>query len=132
MSDRAALIAQMYEHKSDLLFVTLEQYALALDGWTLEPLYIGGDLAYVLISKGPEFHYVSFETGHRLPLKLFANRCMQLHRAFGYFETRTPKDDRRQQHFNERVGMKRIGEDAYDFHYRLADVPAHLARLACQ
>lgn len=126
------LVDLMYAHKSDLLFVTPVQYRAALEGWTLEPLYIEGDLAFVLVSKGPEFHYVSFETGHRLPLKLFANRCMQLHRRHGYFETRTPKEDRKQQHFNERVGMKRIGEDAYDFHYRLTDVPAHLVRLACQ
>jgi hypothetical protein len=126
------LIDKMYAHKSDLLFVTPAQYRAALEGWTLEPLTIAGVLAFILVSKGPEFHYVSFETGHRLPLKLFANRCMKLHRAFGYFETRTPKEDRKQQHFNERVGMKRIGEDAYDYHYRLTDVPVHLTRLACQ
>ena len=38
----------------------------------------------------------------------------------------------RDRHFNERVGMKRIGQNAYDSHYRLTDGPAHLVRLACQ
>jgi hypothetical protein len=104
------------------LFVTREQFDTNLKGWELEPVVIGGDLAFIVISKGPEFHYHSLGTGHGIPLQFARELTNRLIARHGYAETSTPKDDVRQQRFNRRFGFVAVGDDGFDIRFRIERV----------
>lgn len=116
MTDLAELLWRKAE---PVLFITREAYLEQLADWTIEPVEIDGDVAFVFLIKGPELHYDSFGTGHRIPLKLFADRIWKVVDQHGYLVTRTPKDDIRQQNINRRFGCVVTHEDEFDIHFRL-------------
>lgn len=119
------IVDLLWAKASEVLFITKEEYVRSLEGWAIEPVEIDGVLAFAILTKGPELHYDSFGTGHRIPLKLFADRIWSVVDRHGYLVTRTPKDDERQRKINQRFGCVVTGEDQYDIHFRLE-------RPACQ
>lgn len=98
------------------LFLTRAEFEKSLEGCTFDPVYVNGEAVAVFVVKGPEFHFAKFtdtpcsrEHLRKYPGSLIAQ--------YGYATTRTPKDDTRQQRFNERLGFRRYGEDEHDVLY---------------
>ena len=118
MSD-PAMIDLLWQHRPELLFVTKEQFAAALDGWEIDPRKVDGEIAFVWLSKGPELHFVCTATGKSMPKAMLRDVLQGVLDRHGYVVVKTPKDDARQQRFNRTVGFRQIGEDEYDVHLRL-------------
>lgn len=130
MADVRELI---WQDASRSLFMSREAYMRALDDWQVEPLERDGEPAFVMLTKGPEFHIVAFRTGARFPMKEFLRRLRSIADEHGYVTTRTPLYDLEQlnlvampdeasglQHeVNRRLGFVEIGRDACDIIYRL-------------
>jgi hypothetical protein len=102
-----------------LVFITREQFDRALDAWEIEPVEINGELAFATLTKGPEFHFASFETGRPISLAMIRERIEPLMERHGFVTTRTPKSEPRQHRFNRLFGFKATGEDEFFVHYRL-------------
>ena len=113
------IIDKLYDRLPPLVFVSREDFGRSLQGWAIEPVEIGGALAFVFLSKGPEFHFQSFGQHHRITMAMIRSRLDPILAAHGYAMTRTPKDDARQHRFNLRFGFEAIGEDEYDIFYRV-------------
>lgn len=101
------------------LFLTRAEFEKTLEGWTLEPVYKDGEVAVVFVVKGPEFHFQKFDPSYQAGREILRRYPGELIARYGYALTRTPKDDTRQQRFNERCGFFRIGEDENDIHYKI-------------
>lgn len=117
MTDLRELV---WQEAAPMLFMSREQFFAHLDGWTIEPFEVDGEPAFAMLTKGAEFHLVTFKTGRRFPMKAFMKRLRTMLDEHGYATTRTPKIGEDQQHrINERFGFVPIGEDWLDIHYRL-------------
>lgn len=102
------------------LFMTREQFAKSLDGWTIDPvLRDDGNISLIFVSRGPEFHFAKFGTDLQASRDLLKKYPGELIAQHGYALTKTPKTDTRQIRFNERLGFCRVGEDEFDIHYRI-------------
>ena len=118
MTDRAQCIDLLFA--ATPLFITREQFAQSLDGWTLDPvLRDDGSIGIIWVSKGPEFHFAKFGTDiqfTKTTLKKYPGDIIKQH---GYALTKTPKTDTRQLRFNTRLGFFQVGEDEFDIHLRI-------------
>jgi len=113
----------LWQRVKNTLFISKEQFLAALDGWAIDPIYVGGDLAFATLTKGPEFHFDSFGTKHSIPMRVIRARLQDIIGRYGYAMTRTPKDDAKQQRINKMFGCVVTGEDEYDLHYRIERLP---------
>ena len=101
------------------LFITREQFARSLEGWTFDPIYTDGVMSVVFIVKGAHFHFAKFDKKFQASRAVLAKYPGSLIAKYGYAETKTPKDDMRQRRFNEKLGFVATGEDEYDITYRI-------------
>ena len=108
---------------SPSLFITKEAFVQNLAGWDIKPVMVDGVLAFITVQKGPDFHFQSLGTGHRITLRMIRDFLEPIIREHGFAATRTPKGDTRQRRFNERFGFKQVGEDVFDIHYRIEELP---------
>lgn len=109
----------LWEQLKGVLYVTPEQFAEGFDGCEFDPLRReDGSIWALFIIKGPEFHFVKFgdDAADKSVLRKYPGSLIEKH---GYALTKTPKEDTRQQRFNERLGFYRVGEDEFDIHYRI-------------
>lgn len=113
----------LWEKAEPLLFISKEAFLEWLEGWTIEPVYIEGELAFATLQKGPLFHFQSFDTKHPIKRKMIREFLGKIIAEHGYAETRTPIDDERQHHFNRLMGFEMVGEDAFDTHFRIERLP---------
>lgn len=116
---RNEAIDTLWGLKPELLFVTREQFAAALDGWDIDPREAGGEVAFIWITKGTEVHYVSLGTGRAMPTAMVRDVLQRVIDRHGYATVKTPKQDLRQQRFNRTLGFYQTGEDEYDVHLRM-------------
>lgn len=113
----------LFERLPETLFITKDQFLESLAGWEIEPFEIEGDLAFVTLTKGPEFHFQVFGTKHPISMTLIRTWLQKVIDAHGHVATKTPKEDARQHRFNRRFGFYVTGEDEFDVHYRLDRLP---------
>ena len=112
------LVGALWEHSP--LFVSREEFERTLDGWTLEPVHdAAGEVAVIFVVKGPEFHFCKLDETYQATREILRRYPGELIARHGYALTRTPKEDRRQRRFNERLGFYAVGEDEHDVHYRI-------------
>lgn len=112
-------VAILWEQMKDKLYMTPEQFAAGYEGCEFDAWRRPDGSIYLLfIVRGPEFHFVKFgdEPADRAILDKYPGALID---RYGYAQTKTPKDDTRQQRFNERLGFYRTGEDDLDIHYRI-------------
>ena len=113
---------QLWEKACEKLFISTDDFLKSIDGWKIETREIDGAPAIVTLTKGPEFHFMSLETGKPFTRK-FVRSCIQpIIDKYGYATTKTPKEELRQQRFNRCVGFKVVGEDEYDVHFRIENL----------
>lgn len=107
------------------LFISRDQFGETLIGWDIEPiLNAHGEVGAAFISKDADFHFGKFDTSitaTRAHLKKYPGEIIK---RYGYATTSTPKDDIRQQRFNERLGFFRVGETEFDIIYKIENLRA--------
>lgn len=109
------IIGRLWEDSP--LFLTRAEFERTLQGCDIEPVEEDGRAIGCFLVKGPEFHYAKFDA---TPVgKRHLARLAALIEQHGYAVTRTPKDDRRQCRFNEKLGFVKVGEDELDITYRI-------------
>lgn len=101
--------------------VTYYDLLCNMQDWKIDGVYDGETLAFIVISKGPEFHFVSCGTGlkvNRVILKTWPGSLIE---QYGYAETFTPKTPEyaRQHRFNKRLGFQPVREDENNVYYRI-------------
>jgi hypothetical protein len=104
------------------LFLARDEFAKTLEGWTLEPVEHDGEVVGVVVVNGPRFHFAKFTPEFQVGRSILRKYPGELVARHGFAETSTPKDDTRQQRFNERLGFRKVGEDAFDIHYRITEL----------
>lgn len=109
----------MWRRAEPTVFITREEFERNLDGWTIESYMADGDLAFATLSRGPEFHFMSFGTGAPITLRMIRGWLQPVLDRHGYVCTRTPKDEVRQQRINKAVGFVADGQDEFFIYYRL-------------
>lgn len=101
------------------LFLNREEFERRLEGWEIHEVHGVETLAGVVLTNGPEFHFVKWDPTFQVRREILRRWPGELIEKYGYAKTRTPKEDTRQQRFNERLGFERVGEDEYDIHFRI-------------
>jgi hypothetical protein len=119
--------ALLWRLVSDQLFLSESEFYEWLHGWEVSCIERADALVAIRLRKGPEFHFVM--TGStRSVTRADINSCIQpIIDEHGYATTKTPKDDARQQRFNELLGFVKTGEDEFDIHYRI-EAMRHIRR----
>jgi hypothetical protein len=113
----------LWQKAEPVVYVTKEDYLKSLAEWVIKPVHVDGELAWVTIQKGPEFHFQSIGKTRVMPLRMICVFLQGIIEEHGFALTRTPIEDTRQQRFNERFGFQRVGQDQYDIHYRIEKLP---------
>lgn len=121
------LLDMIWQQAEPLVFITREEFMANLDEWEIEPVEVDGEVAFILLRKGPEFHFISFNTGRPLTLKMGRSWLEPMLARHGHVTTRTPRHAERQHRFNRLVGFRPIGESEFFVHYRL-DQPCPSSR----
>ncbi|MGC8534856.1 MAG: hypothetical protein ACP5QR_04910 [Rhizomicrobium sp.] len=123
MTGRKTLENLLWEAAKNALFCSKNEFCRSLDGWAIEPIEIGGELAFLTVKMGPKFHFHSLKTGHAMTRRMIVDFLRPIIAEFGYAETKTPHSDDRQHRFNHLIGFECVGEDAFDVIYRIYNVP---------
>lgn len=109
----------IWKQMEPVVFIARADFMAELEAWSIDPVEIDGRLAFIGMSKGPEFHFISLGSGHRLSFDLVRRGLEPIIEKHGYALTKTPKEDIRQQRFNRAYGFYPVGEDEFYIHYRL-------------
>lgn len=112
------VIDALWAQIEPVVYITREQFVRELEQWDIEPVQIDGQLAFVTLTRGPEFHYTSFGLG-KLSIAMIRGWLEPILDRYGYATTRTPKSEPRQHRLNLRLGCTVTGEDEFFIHYRL-------------
>ena len=110
---------RLWEQLEPLVFISRDQFDEGLKSWEIEPVEINGEVAFVALTRGPEFHFASFGTGARITSAMIWERLNRIMDRHGYVTTRTPHDEPRQQRLNERLGFRKTGDDEFFAHFRM-------------
>lgn len=121
---RNDLIECLWQQSAPYLFIKREEFFGHMDGWDMEPVAINGQLAFIVATKGAEFHFASLGT-HRLPLQLARQIVQRLVDVYGFAMTRAPKEDQRQHLFNLAFGFEMVHETEYDVVYQIGSTERH-------
>lgn len=113
----------LWEKAEPVLYISKDEYLQTLAEWTIKPVHIDGELAWITVQKGPEFHFQSVGRTRLMPLRMIREFLQAIIDRHGFALTKTPLEDTRQQRFNERFGFFRVGQDQYDIHYRIEHLP---------
>lgn len=113
----------LWERAEPLLYISKEQFFKELEAWQIEPVEVGGELAFITMVKGPEFHFQSMGTKHRITRAMIRNFLAPILDKYGHAITHTPIEDPRQHRFNLLIGFQVIGEDGFDKIYRIDQLP---------
>lgn len=110
----------LWKQAEPKVYISRSEYEASFDGWDIEPLYVGGRLAFAALTKGPEFHYASFETGARITRNMIWSRLDRIREEHGYVTTRTPIEGYDSQHrINRMLGFRETERDEFTVHYRM-------------
>jgi hypothetical protein len=105
------------------LYISKEQFYEWLEGWSIKPIHIDGDLAFITLRKGCEFHFTVMCTKHRITMPIIRECLQPIIDDHGYADTKTPHCEERQHRFNRRLGWRETGRDEFDIHYRIEKLP---------
>ena len=106
------------------VYIARDQFERCLSEWEIEAVEIDGALAFAGLTRGPEFHFASFDTGAQITRDMIRSRLTPIMARHGFVTTRTPTEGMDRQHrFNRAFGFKVAGYDEFFTHYRLEAPP---------
>lgn len=108
----------VFDSMSESLFIDEAQFRMLMEGWTLTPDYRDSQLCGVVLTKGPELHFVTSKM-RQITRADLRNYVLPLIQTYGYAMTRCPKKDVRQARFNLLIGFKQVGEEGIDYLFRI-------------
>lgn len=114
-----SLIDQLWAQIESTVFITRDQFERGLAEWEIELVEVDGEAAFAGLTKGPEFHFASFGTGHRITMAMIRDHLYPIIARYGYVTTTTPSDESRQHRINLLLGFKVVGTDEFFTMYRL-------------
>lgn len=101
------------------VFISRSEFAASLADWDVEAVEIDGELAFVTMTRGPEFHFAAFGTGAPISRTMIRARLDPIIARHGFVTTRTPKEGADRQHrFNRAFGFQVTGEDEFFVEYK--------------
>lgn len=102
------------------VFISRAEFVASLADWDVEPVRIDGVLAFVTMTKGPEFHFAAFGTGAPISRGMIRARLDPIIARHGFVTTRTPREGADRQHrFNRAFGFREIDGDEFFVNYRM-------------
>lgn len=113
----------LWQKAEPVLFISKDEFLKTLAEWVIKPVYIEGELAWITVQKGPEFHFQSIGKTRVMPLRMIRSFLQAIIAEHGYACTKTPLEDVRQQRFNQRFGFVETGRDGFDIHFRIETLP---------
>lgn len=117
--DALDIIAREFNYDGDRDAVAK---SLEAQGFTVHESRIDGELAFVALVRGPEFHFASAGSGKPLSIRAIKTFLKNIIDVHGFAQTKTPVGDFRQQRFNESIGFRRMSEDKDYITYRIRKV----------
>jgi hypothetical protein len=116
----ADVIDALWAQIEPIVFISRDQFVSGLEQWDIDPVHIDGELAFVALTQGPEFHFTSFETGAQISRDMIRSRLHAIIERHGYVTTRTPIEGANRQHrFNRILGFHVTGTSEFFVDYRL-------------
>lgn len=113
----------LWEKAELVLFITKDEFLKTLAEWVIKPVHVDGELAWITVQKGPEFHFQNVGRTRAMPRRVIRDFLQGIIDQYGYALTKTPLEDVRQQRFNQLYGFYEIGRDAFDISYRIDRLP---------
>lgn len=119
--------------ETSLIFVERADFEKEMAGWKFDPVMNGEELRAVVMTKGPELHFVTF-TKQVISLAEIKKYFDPLLAEFGCVKTKTPAGDVRQKRFNRKIGfVEEPSDDPYFIHYTLSAFRArYKGEVRCQ
>ncbi len=115
-----AVIDELWRQAEPTVYISRDEWERALDDWTIEPGERDGALAFVILTRGPEFHFTVFGSPSALIwLPALRARVAALIDEHGFALTRTPKELTKQRREMEMSGFVAESEDEFYIHYRI-------------
>lgn len=122
---RNDLIAIMWRAVESSVFISRQDFVDGLDGWEIAAKEIDGEMIGATLTKGPEFHFVTFGPKKAFPRALMRECVQPIIDRYGFVRTRTPSDDTRQCRFNRAVGFTVESTDDYFTTFRMERLSLH-------
>lgn len=122
----------LWQKAEAVLYLTKDQFVQSLAEWTIKPIYSGGELAWITVQKGPEFHFQSIGKTRYLSMRTIRSWLQPIIDVHGYAQTKTPIEDVRQQRINKLVGFYEASRDSLDIHFRIENFPMRKDGHSCQ
>jgi hypothetical protein len=117
-----SVLDQIWAEVEPRVYITREQF---FDGWRVESQEIDGELAYAALSKGPDYHFMTFGKKHHIPLRLIVSQVQPIIDEYGFVRTMTPREDKRQRRFNRLIGFVVEREDEFFTYFRADRLRLH-------
>lgn len=114
-----AMIDLLWEKEKDNLYMSKEEFIDSLKDWTITAHIVDGVTVGIVVQRGPEFHFTTFDAKWNLTKTDIRNYLLPLIEQYGFVKTRTPTEDIRQQRFNKLLGFVPDGGDEFFNYYRL-------------
>lgn len=113
------VLDRLWEQIEPTVFISKNEWLDGLVGWDIESVEIAGELAFAVLTNGPEFHFASFGTGVQISRAMIRARLDPIIARHGFVTTRTPKEGADRQHrFNLAFGFQVIDEDEFFVVYK--------------
>ena len=111
------VIDRLWQQIEPVVFITRGEFERGLADWEIEP--VGDPLAFAVLTRGPELHFASFDTGARITPRMIWSRLDAIMARHGFVTTRTEIEDVKQQRLNRRLGFVETGRDEFFLFSRL-------------
>lgn len=129
--DAAEVVEKIWHKIEKDVFISHRDFLAGLEGCEVTPKEIDGEIIGATLTRGPDFHFITF--GHRksLPAALIADCLQPIIDEYGYVRTRTPKEDMRQHRFNLLIGFDVQSSDEFYTYFRMERLNLHGGK-SCQ
>ena len=99
--------------------LTFDQFQAVLETCRVNQEIIDGEVAFITVCFGPDFHLLSMDTGHLITRPMIMRQFAPLLEQYGKVTTTVPKTDVRWARFLRVAGFRVTGEDWCSTRYEM-------------
>lgn len=126
------IVEKIWQQVNPTIFASRQDFVSGLEGWDIVPRDIDGSTIGATLTRGPEFHFVTFGLRKTFPSSLISECLQPILDKHGFVVTRTPKDDIRQRRFNALIGFRVMSEDEYYVNFHMDQLHLHRGKSCLQ